>query len=366
MDEEQKRPALSYIHMAISFMLVITVLLLLMEISNDTSDEDIMATVDARIAQAATDENILSTVDARIVQAATDENILSIVDARIAIAVTDENFDQQLEAQNSQLLTQIAELYPSDTPLPTETFTPSATPTDTPTNTATATNTFTATFTPSPTNTYTATYTPTLTYTPSATYTYTATYTPSMTHTPSATHTQSPTPTATRTPVELQQTHYSLEEIHDWPSGFALEYSPNGNFLAFPSSSDDVEVIYAGSGDPFTTLEGLTDTIWSLDWSPNGQFLAAGDGNDNVIVWKVESGDELFYMNVSDGLRDIAWFPEGELLATISYDGISLWDFGTGDEVATFDHGYAIGRSLDWSPDGDQIVITTSSDIVWL
>lgn len=78
---------------------------------------------------------------------------------------------------------------PSETPLPTYTFTPTFTPTAT------------RTLIPSPTYTRTLTFTPTMTRTPTPTRTVSPTITPSLTITPSFTSTETPTLTPTLTPT---------------------------------------------------------------------------------------------------------------------------------------------------------------------
>ncbi len=102
----------------------------------------------------------------------------------------------------------------TDTPTPTETFTPTHTPTDTdtPTNTPSPTETNTPTNTPSATPTDTPTPTQTLTYTPTATAT--ATFTATHTSTPTATATEQQAllpPSATALPPEVR-----LLYTEDW------------------------------------------------------------------------------------------------------------------------------------------------------
>jgi hypothetical protein len=92
---------------------------------------------------------------------------------------------------------------PTNTPLPTNTFTPTRTNTPLPTNTFTPlpTNTFTPTRTntPSPTSTFT----PTFTNTPTDTSTFTATPTNTATDTPTSTATFTATFTPTATPTYI-------------------------------------------------------------------------------------------------------------------------------------------------------------------
>ena len=73
---------------------------------------------------------------------------------------------------------------------------------------------------------------------------------------------------------------------------------------------------------------------WALAFSPCGKYLASGawwvKGLEKVSIrlWEVASGENIatFWGHVTD-VQDLAFSPDGSLLASGSYDGtILLWD----------------------------------------
>jgi WD40 repeat protein len=71
---------------------------------------------------------------------------------------------------------------------------------------------------------------------------------------------------------------------------FALEYSPDGKYLASGGADRVARLIDPASGAVIRTFEGHTGHVLGLNWSADGRQLATA-GADNVVkVWEVSSG----------------------------------------------------------------------------
>jgi WD40 repeat protein len=132
---------------------------------------------------------------------------------------------------------------------------------------------------------------------------------------------------------------------------------------------------------PRATLAGHGEDVKCLAFSPDGKALAsASRGYDReqalrnprdfvwgeVKVWDVATGKErLGFRGHKDGIEAIAFSPDGRTLATGSSDGsVRLWEAGTGEEVASFEHLDQI-RNLAFSPDGKTLA-AASPGAAWL
>jgi dipeptidyl aminopeptidase/acylaminoacyl peptidase len=112
-----------------------------------------------------------------------------------------------------------------------------------------------------------------------------------------------------------------------------------------------------------------------VSWSPDGNRLATGSWDGTAKVWDVTGGRELAALkghtsglpSVSwsphgSGVSSVSWSPDGKRLATGSWDGTAkVWDVAGGRELATL-KGHTSGlTSVSWSPDGNRLT-TESAD----
>src|SRR5207249_4161524 len=83
------------------------------------------------------------------------------------------------------------------------------------------------------------------------------------------------------------------------------------------------------------TFRGHTDAITSIAWSPDGDRLATASFDKTIRRWEVQSGTILFKIrDLTDAITSIAWSPDGDRLAT-TYAGntIRLWNVQDGSSL---------------------------------
>lgn len=115
----------------------------------------------------------------------------------------------------------------------------------------------------------------------------------------------------------------------------ALSYSGDGGLLATLSNADhDVHILDADTMEDRLVLNmpDAEDVVYSVDFTPDGGLLAVAVRNplgDKIYVFEPENGALL---NALTGHRDLIWVmafnPAGDLLASLSFDGVRLWGIG--------------------------------------
>jgi WD40 repeat protein len=151
-----------------------------------------------------------------------------------------------------------------------------------------------------------------------------------------------------------------------------MAYSPDGSRLAAGDGIGQVYVWDATTGELLTTLEGFRFggvecggascdivTITGVTLSPDGTTIAAGTGGyitegGWVELWDIETGAIRGYLEGSGSMSDLAYSPDGTLLATTSASsGFRLWDVAAGEVRHTLDGAYEDVEDIAFSPDGN-------------
>jgi|GEM_PF-3796170 len=140
----------------------------------------------------------------------------------------------------------------------------------------------------------------------------------------------------------------------------ALEWSPNGNYLAV--SGSQAIWIYDASLQDVTSLEG-TDFLRVIAWSPDGTKLAVAR-EKAVEIWDSKSWKHIATLEGHEwSATSIAFSPDSQTIATGSYDKtIRLWDAVSGQPIHTLTGHDASVRALQWSDDGQMLLSAAGID----
>lgn len=141
---------------------------------------------------------------------------------------------------------------------------------------------------------------------------------------------------------------------------------------------EGLQIATVGSKLGFYNLE--TETVQTIDhrdtpvlmlsvaWHPSGDFLALGDYGDYeqklppLLQFRKPNGALIKSIKKSRAeYRNLSWSPDGKTLATAS-DGVRLWSVEGRLLGHALNDQYLWG--LDWSPDGQQLVVTTAGGAV--
>jgi WD40 repeat protein len=131
----------------------------------------------------------------------------------------------------------------------------------------------------------------------------------------------------------------------------------------------------------------LDDYVIDLAWSPDGALLAAASAAGPVSIFKSSDGAKLHELPGHDaGTNCLAWRPNSDVgrpladapsestshlaattLATGGQDGkVKLWDAASGQHTATAELGSAWVEHLAWRPDGSTLAAASGRDLVFL
>lgn len=109
----------------------------------------------------------------------------------------------------------------------------------------------------------------------------------------------------------------------------------------------------------------------SVSFDPQGEYLAVvRSGSTHATIWHISSKTEARHLDGHVGtVRAVAWAPDGQHIATASYDGlVRAWDAATGQSSVVLSCGDGVPGLLAWAPDSRRLAIgqrAHDSVVVW-
>ncbi len=141
-----------------------------------------------------------------------------------------------------------------------------------------------------------------------------------------------------------------------------IGFSRKGDKFATATSGGNV-TIWQRNGQKIKTLNNNpNDWIWNVSFSPDDRTIAATSTTEkSVKLWSVDGNKKAVLKGHTDGVNGVSFSPDGQRIASASWDRtVKLWS-KEGKEIATL-KGHSDGvHSVVFSHDG-QIVASTSED----
>ena len=114
---------------------------------------------------------------------------------------------------------------------------------------------------------------------------------------------------------------------------------------------------------------GHTSRVTGAAWHPDGDRIATTSYDGTCIIWNPHTGKKITTLTGhTHTVTGAAWHPDGDRIATTSYDGTCIiWNPHTGKKITTLTGHTDTVTGVAWHPDGDRIA-TTSWDrtcIIW-
>lgn len=148
-------------------------------------------------------------------------------------------------------------------------------------------------------------------------------------------------------------------------SSLILRFSPDGELLA--SMTHNQVILWSRTGTLLAVFSGHTDDITALAFSPDGQLIATASWDGTVRLWRRDGTPVAVLEDHSRTVTDISFSSDGQILASASWDGtVKLWR-RQGPLLKTLtgdgDNGYI---TVNFSPDGNVLAASDESGTVYL
>ena len=138
----------------------------------------------------------------------------------------------------------------------------------------------------------------------------------------------------------------------------SLAFSRDGRWFA-TGSKDSVRLLELNNGRE-TTLSMATGLVGALSFSPDGKHLAAGSVDGTARVWDIATGVQLFQLHHNDVVPYVSYSDDGRHLLTHDNKVVSVWNADDGKSWRVITHASYL-RQAAWSPDS-QLVATLTED----
>jgi WD40 repeat protein/serine/threonine protein kinase len=144
--------------------------------------------------------------------------------------------------------------------------------------------------------------------------------------------------------------------------------SPDGSLVAIAGKTNFVDVFEVGTGNLRATITSVSNRVLEMAWNPDGSLLAIGDYG-NVKLWHAESGAERAIKPGFNQVNRMAFSPDGKFLACggVAADKqrpVVILEVATGKVLGALSTN--IGLGLSWHPNGQQLASNTKDGSVRL
>lgn len=127
---------------------------------------------------------------------------------------------------------------------------------------------------------------------------------------------------------------WSVPNVRDEDAQSAT-FSPDGRMVAIGTSNGALKVFNGATGKRLRFLI-FGRSIDSSAFSPDGAMLASASDDGSIQLFDTKTWCEAKHIDNADMTEGIAFSPDGSMLAAATFEKVRLWNVATGTEIRSF------------------------------
>ena len=142
----------------------------------------------------------------------------------------------------------------------------------------------------------------------------------------------------------------------------SISYSDDGKMFAaasgIPGLYGAATICKSSDGSIVSQIKGHKDALYDVCLSPNGELLATSSYDREIHLWTIVTGKLVRKFTGHNGaVYDLAFSKDGSILASASADAtVKLWSVKTGERLDTLGQPESEQCAVAFSPDGNAVV----------
>lgn len=159
--------------------------------------------------------------------------------------------------------------------------------------------------------------------------------------------------------IEIHSWNIETGHLIDTISGHtddlkSIEFSSNGQILV---GLDDYIRIWDISKSRLRKIPSIEGTMSAIALAPDAETLACGNNDNEILIWHmVTDKSKIILKGHNYEIDQLSFSPDGEKLASSSWNSVHLWDVITGEHITTVTQDVDIRYKIEFSQSADYLV----------